>query len=55
MVFVVTTALTFFKSWWWALPAALLGLLNIAAGFSGPSIRDFVHRKIERALSAMLE
>jgi hypothetical protein len=55
IVFAVTTGLCFLANKWWGIPAAVFGVFNIAAGFSGTSIRKFVHRKIEGALSAMLE
>lgn len=56
-VFVVAGAMSVFSNFnaLFAIPAALLGVFNIAAGFSGTRIREFVKTKVEAALRKFVE
>ncbi len=57
LIFTVFTVFALFSNFnpWFAVPAAFVGLLNIAAGFSGKSIRAFVRARVERQLRAIVE
>jgi hypothetical protein len=51
--FAVITVLAFFSNWnpWLAVPAGIIGLFNIATGFSGPWVKRWVRNKVRRYLS----
>jgi len=53
IVFAIFGVLALLTNWspWLAVPGALIGLLNIGAGFSGASVRGFVRKKVEHYLS----
>ena len=53
VIFAVFAILACLQQWnpWLSIPAAVVGVLNIAAGFSGPKIRRFVRNKVAANLS----
>lgn len=57
VVFTVFGILSILTSWsaWLAVPFAIVGVLNIAAGFSGGAIRQFVRHRVEHRLSKLIE
>jgi hypothetical protein len=57
VVFAIAVLFSLLSNWnlLFAIPAATLGLFNIAAGLSGKSIRSFVRQKVESSLSAFVE
>lgn len=57
VVFAVFGVLSLLSNWslWYAVPGAVVGVLNIAAGFSGDSIRNFVRGQVDKNLSKLSE
>jgi len=56
IVFAILGILSFLtRSLWFAVPSAVVGVLNIAAGFSGNTIRCWVRAQVERRLSMLIE
>lgn len=56
-VFTIAGTMSLLSHWnpLFAIPAALLGIFNIAAGFSGKAVRRFVRRKVEAYLASFVE
>ena len=57
IVFAIFAVMSFLSNWslWYAVPGAFVGLLNIAAGFSGDSIRNYVRVQVDKHLSKLSE
>ena len=57
IVFGIFGVLSFLTEWslWSAVPGVIVGVLNIAAGFSGKTIRRFVHRVVANRLSRLVQ
>jgi len=57
IIFAIFGVLSILTNWspWFAVPSAIVGVLNIAAGFSGGAIRSYVQKKVEDRLSKFIE